>query len=215
MLMFLIYILSVFNSNQPLPREIKNKLEEKFSSYKRVEFAVVKSNMTYASIKLKENEDINVIGKTAYVPIVAVDKRGNVKRTTLSVRVKTYEDVYVAVRDIRRRKQLQATDFQLMEKEITSIRGKIVSSFGEILGKRAGRFIRKGAVLTVEALEKTPVIFPGDKLSAMSIVGSVQISLSAFAKQEGSIGDIIRIRTSSRKVYKAEIIDSKNVLIIE
>ncbi len=215
MLMFLLYILSVFNSNQPLPREIENKLEEKFSSYKRVEFAVVKSNKTYSSIRLKENEDINIIGKTAYVPIVAIDKRGNEKRTTLSVRVKIYEDVYVAVRDIKRREQLQATDFQLMEKEITSVRGTIVSSFGEILGKRADRFIRKGAVLTVESLEKIPVIFPGDKLSAVTVVGHVQISLSAFAKQEGSIGDIIRIRTSSRKVYKAEIIDSKNVLIIE
>ena len=215
MLMFLFYILSVFTTYESLPTEIKNKLEAEFSSHKKVEFEVVKAPKNYRSIKLKENESINVIGKTAYVPIISVDRKGKQKRTTLSVRVKIYDDVFVAIKDVKKREQLKAIDFQLLEKDISSVRGNIVLSLGEILGKRADRFIRKGDVLTKESLENMPVIFPGDRLSASSIVGNVQISFSAIAKQEGSIGDIIRIKTSKNKIYKAEVINYKNVLIIE
>ena len=215
MLMFLFYILSVFTSYESLPTEIQNKLEAEFSSYKKVEFEVVNAPKNYKSIKLKENENINVIGKTAYVPIISTDKRGKEKRTTLSVRVKIYDDVFVAIKNIKKREQLEAIDFQLMEKDISSVHGEVVVSLGEILGKRADRFIRKGDILTTESFENMPVIFPGDRLSASSIVGNVQISFSAIAKQEGGIGDVIRIRTSKNKIYKAEVIDYKNVLIIE
>ncbi len=215
MLMFLFYILSVFTSYESLPTEIKNKLEAEFSSHKKVEFEVVKAPKNYRSIKLKENENINIIGKTAYVPIISTDKRGKKKRTTLSVRVKIYDDVFVAIKDVKKREELQAADFQLLEKDISSVHGHIVLSLGEVLGKRADRFIRKGDILTTESFENMPVVFPGDRLSANSIVGHVQISFSAIAKQEGGIGDIIRIKTSKNEIFKAEVIDYKNVLIVE
>ena len=60
-----------------------------------------------------------------------------------------------------------------------------------------------------------PVIYSGNKVFAASIVGNVKISFNAFAKQEGSIGDVIRIRTTENEIFKAEIIDYQNVLVIE
>ncbi len=215
MLMFFFYILSVFTSYESLPSDIKAKLEAEFSNHKKVEFEIVKAPKNFKSIKYRKNEDISVIGSTAYLPIEVIDSRGNKKRTTLSIRAKIYEDVFVAINDVKKRNQLKAIDFQLVEKEISSIRGEIVLSLGEIIGKRADRFIKKGQILTRESLEKMPVIFPGNKINATSIIGNVQISMFAFAKQEGSIGDVIRIRTKENKTYKAEVIDYKNVLIIE
>jgi flagella basal body P-ring formation protein FlgA len=102
-----------------------------------------------------------------------------------------------------------------VEKEITSVRGKIINSIGAIIGARASRFIGKGDILINEATENLPAIYAGNKVNAASIIGNVQISFSAIAKQEGSIGDIIRIKTNKNDIYKAEIIDSKNVLVIE
>ncbi|MDA3859904.1 MAG: flagellar basal body P-ring formation chaperone FlgA [Melioribacteraceae bacterium] len=215
MLMFLFYILSVFTSYESLPTEIKVKLEAEFSSHKNDEFEVVNCPKNFKNIQYRKNEDLNVIGSTAYIPIEITDNKGNKKRTTLSVRVKIYEDVFVAMNSVKKYNQLKATDFQLIEKEITSVRGEIVLSMGEILGKRADRFIRKGDILTKESLEIMPVIFPGDKLSAASIVGNVQVTFSAIANQEGSVGDVIRIRVNGNEIYKAEIINYKNVLIIE
>jgi flagella basal body P-ring formation protein FlgA len=213
--MFLLYILSIFTSFESLPSDIKAKLESEFSTHKKVEFEVVKKPKDYKDILFDKNDDINIVGNTVYIPINTIDFKGNKKRTTLSVKVKIYEDVFVAMTDVKKWDQLKATDFQLIEKEISSVRGKLVLSIGEIIGSRADRSIRKGDILTQESIEKMPVVFPGDKLSAASIIGNVQITLSAFAKQEGSIGDVIRIRTSENEIYKAEIINYKNVLIIE
>jgi flagella basal body P-ring formation protein FlgA len=215
MLMMLFYILSIFNSYESLPTEIRAKLESEFNSYKKVEFSVVKSVKQYKSIVLKEGENINVIGSTAYIPVNVVDRNGKNKRTTLSVRVKIFEDVFVAVENIDKWSKLKSTDFQLVEKEVTSVRGDVVESIGEIIGKRADRYIKKGDVLTSEAIEEMPVVFPDDKLDACSIVGNVKVSFFVFAKQEGTVGDVIRVRNSDNKIYKAEIIDYKNVLIVE
>jgi flagella basal body P-ring formation protein FlgA len=215
MLMMLLYILSFTTSFNDLPQDIKSKLQLEFSDYSRVEFEVLKAPKNLNKIIVKETDDINVIGNTAYVPIYTIDKKGKKRRTTISVRVKLYEEVYVSMADIKKRDPINVGNFELVEKEITSVRGKIVMSLGEVIGSRAGRNISKGDILTAESLEKMPVIFPGDKVSASSVVGHVKISFSAFAKQEGSIGDVIRIRTTNNEIYRAEVIDYKNVLIIE
>jgi flagella basal body P-ring formation protein FlgA len=215
MLMFLFYILSAITSFESLPVEIKDKLQSEFSSYKRVEFEVVNAPQNFKTIKTKEDDNVNVVGSMAYLPVNIIDKNGKNIRTNLSFRVKIYDDVYVAMKNIEKRDQLLPTDFQLVEKEITSVRGKIINSIGAIIGARASRFIGKGDILINEATENLPAIYAGNKVNAASIIGNVQISFSAIAKQEGSIGDIIRIKTNTNDVYKAEIIDSKNVLVIE
>ncbi|MBU0472803.1 MAG: flagellar basal body P-ring formation chaperone FlgA [Bacteroidetes bacterium] len=215
MLMFFFYILSVITSFESLPIEIKDKLQSEFSSHKKVEFEIVNAPKEYKDIFIKKGEDINVIGSIAYVPVSVIDKRGSEKRTTISVKVKIYEDVFVSMKDVDKREQLLTNNFQLVEKEITSIRGEIVSSLGEIVGSRASRFISKGDILTRESMENLPAIYNGDKISAASIIGNVKVSFSAIAKQEGCVGDIIRIRTNTNEIFKAEIIDYKNVLIVE
>jgi len=215
MLMIFIYILSFIVSFNTLPKEIKNKLEKEFSGYSRVEFEILKAPKNTIKVSFNETDDINIIGNIAYVPVLAVDKRGRRKRTTISVKVKLFDKVYVSMKDIKKWEPINAGNFELVEKDISSVRGKIVASLGEVIGKRAGRNIRKGDILTSESLDKMPIIFPGDKVLAASIVGHVQISFNAISKQEGCVGDIIRIRTSNNDVYKAEIIDEKNVLIVE
>jgi len=215
MLILFIYILSFITSVDDLPKDIKSKLEMEFSNYTRVEYRVVKAPKELNKIYFNEDDDINIIGSTAYIPVYLIDKRGNKKRTTISVRVKIYEKVYISTKDINRRDPINVSDFKLVEKEITAVRGKIVNSLGEVIGARAGRNIKKGDILTTESLEAMPVIFPGDKVSAASIVGNVLISFNAISRQEGSIGDVIRIRTKNNDIYKAEVIDYKNVLIIE
>jgi len=215
MLMFLFYILSVITSFESLPIEIKDKLQSEFSLHKRVEFEVVNAPKNFQNIWMNPKDDISVIGSVAYVPVNVKDSEGKNIRANISVRVKIYEDVYVSIKNINKRDQLLPNNFQLVEKEVTSIRGEIINSLGQIIGSRSNRFIGKGDILTKEFLEKMPVIYSGDKVSAMSIVGNVKISFGAFAKQEGSIGDIIRIRTTENEIFKAEIIDYKNVLVIE
>lgn len=215
MLMFLFYILSVITSFESLPIEIKDKLQSEFSSHKRVEFEVVNAPKNFQNIWMDQEDDISVIGSVAYVPVNVKDNDGKNIRTNISVRIKIYEDVYVSMKNIDKREQLLPNDFQLAEKEITSIRGEIISSLGQIIGSRSNRFIGKGDILTKEFLEKMPVIYSGNKVFAASIVGNVKISFNAFAKQEGSIGDVIRIRTTENEIFKAEIIDYQNVLVIE
>jgi len=215
MLMFLFYILSIISSVDELPKEVKAKLYAEFNNYERVEFNIVKTPKNYKSIEYKIEDGIKVIGNTAYISVSIIDKRGKKKHSTISVKYKVYKTVYVAKNEIKKRDPINLTNFELLEKEVTSLRGNVIKSVGEFIGSRADIHIRKGDILTFEMIEKMPIIFPGNKVTAASIVGNVQVTFNVFSRQEGSIGDVIRVRTNDNKIYRAEVLDYKNVLIIE
>jgi len=42
----------------------------------------------------------------------------------------------------------------------------------------------------------------------------VQVSLTVFAREDGRMGDLIRVITPEKKLYKAQIINEKTVKLI-
>jgi flagella basal body P-ring formation protein FlgA len=64
-------------------------------------------------------------------------------------------------------------------------------------------------------IELLPAVYSGDKLIARIRYGNVVVSTDAYARNDGTIGEVIKIRTKNNKQFKAEILDSKNVKIIE
>jgi len=60
-----------------------------------------------------------------------------------------------------------------------------------------------------------PIMLSGGKVNAHAISGNVVVSIEAFARQDGAEGDVIRIITKEKKIFKARVIDGLNVQILE
>jgi len=91
----------------------------------------------------------------------------------------------------------------------------VFSDEKEIINKRSSSFIKKGEVLKLSLTEDLPIISNGDLVVLHSINGLADVQIDVTAQQEGYYDKTIRVKTRSNKLYKAKVIDSKNVLINE
>jgi flagella basal body P-ring formation protein FlgA len=216
MSLILFFILSIaFNTNNSFKGELDNYLKKNLTEYQDYKYEIIQLPSSYKEIELLKPNDFNLSGNMIYVPVQIIDKNGRKFRSILSVKLKLYKNVLVAVKKINRKTDLKENDFTYKKEDITRIKGFPVYSIKGINLLRSKVLIKPGDVLIKQMTEKIPVIKIGDVLNAKYISGSVVISLKVFSRQEGTTGGIITVITSDKKLFKAKIIDSKNVIIIE
>ncbi len=216
MSLVILFILSVaFNSNNSFKGELDNYLKKNLSEYQDYKYEIMQLPSSYKKIELLKPNDFNLSGNMIYVPVQVIDKSGRKFRSILSVKLKLYKNVLVSVKKINRKADLSENDFEYKKEDITRIKGTPVYSINGIKLLRSKVMIKPGDILIKQMTEKIPVINIGDVLNARYVTGNVIVSLKVFSRQEGITGGIITVITSDKKLFKAKVIDSKNVIIIE
>lgn len=192
---------------------IDNYLKDHLKDFKRYEYEIPK-NYT-EKISPDENREFKLEKNYAYMPVNFILNNGEKKQGIVTLKVKLYDDVLVSIRDIKKNEELSISDFQIEEKEITSLRSEPILDFGNIDKYRMRISVSSNTVIETNMIEQIPDIKIGDNLNAVFNKGVVSISFSAVARAEGIIGDIIKIRTDDKKIFKAEIINFNTVKIVE
>lgn len=192
---------------------IDNYLKDHLKDFKRFEYEIPK-NYT-EKIFPDENREFKLEKNYAYMPVNFILNNGEKKQGIVTLKVKLYDDVLVSIRDIKKNEELSISDFQIEEKEITSLRSEPILDFENIDKYRMRISVSSNTVVEKNMIEQIPDIKIGDNLKAVFNKGVVNISFSAVARAEGIIGDIIKIRTDDKKIFKAEIINFNTVKIVE
>ena len=209
LLSFLIQADSSFKS------ELDNYLKKNLTGYKGYEYEILQMPGSYKKIELLEPEEFNLSGNLIYIPVKLIAKSGRTVKSILTVRLKLYKNVLAAAKQIGRREKLSANDFKLKKVDAAQIKGTPLSSLSEIGSLRSKTIIKQGEVVIKEMLEPVPVINIGDPVNAKYVSGNVIVSFEAFSRQEGIAGETITVITKDKKQFKAKVIDSNNVNIIE
>ena len=216
MISVLFMVFSIFaHTGGSLKSELDEYLKKNFSGYKEFQYEIVEMPENFKKASILKTNELNVSGNLAYVPVKVVTDDNRVTKTFITIRLKLFQEVLVAAKPIKSRETLTAGDFQLEKVDVTQVRGSAVKTLKGIETLRSKISLRAGDVLVKEAVEAKPIINVGDQVNASVSSGSVYVSTEATARQEGLRGDIIQIITKNKKLFKAKIIDSKNVLIIE
>ncbi len=197
-----------------LKDEVGTYLKEKLSYYKSFEFEIVKAPEKYSSIEII-NRELDLRGNIIHLPVKVFEAQGKSSMSYLSVKLKLYNDALVSVKLISRNEKLNASFFEFKKVEVTGVRGTPVKTIEGIDSYRSKSTINPGEIVVEEHIEPFPVILSGDRITAHSISGNVVISVEAFARQDGAEGDVIRIITKEKKLFKARVIDGLNVQILE
>lgn len=212
----IIFILSVLiNSSSSFKSELENYLNKNLSGYTDYKYEILQMPESYKKIELLKPDNFNLSGNMIYVPVRIVNKSGRIFRSILSVRLKLYRDVVVAVKQIHKKENLIESDFALKKKDITKISGTPLYSLKDISSFRSIVNIRPGDVIIKQIIQQIPVVNIGDRLHAEYTYGNVVVTMDVYARQEGVVGQVISVVTSDKKFFKAKIINSKNVIIIE
>ncbi|NOG97164.1 MAG: flagellar basal body P-ring formation protein FlgA [Ignavibacteriae bacterium] len=213
------FLLGILFLISPVKKEAELKVEkylnQRLTNCESFEFEIFNIPKNISDFKIKENDEFVISGSICYIPIKAVRNNHSEFNSLLSVKIKRYSKILAAVNSIENKSELYPADFEYKTIDITALRGEPITELNSISSFRAKCFIKSGDVLTENMIELLPAVYSGDKITANIKYGNVIVSTDAYARNDGSIGDIIKIRTRDNKQFKAEILDSKNVNIIE
>ena len=130
-------------------------------------------------------------------------------------RLKIFESILVAAKDIKLEQALTQADVRVEEREVTADSSAYVHDFKEVLGKVPSRVIKAGQEIRVDFLQMPLVIESGSPVTLLVNRGGIQAKAEGIAMQKGRIGKIIRVRSArSGKVLRGKVIDAATVEIL-
>lgn len=212
MFSIMLNILLLWLSTDSIDSKITDFVISSFPGYDRYEVKIVSGKLS--EFDFDASREVTRNNNLVYIPVVFSNKNGNSSRSIITCEVKFFKKIFVANRDIRKGENLNSTDFITVESDVARI-DNYVSGYDELQNKRASAFIKKGEYLVSNLIEEIPLILPGDVVVLHSIKGSADVQIDAVAQQEGFPDKLIRVKTRDNKLYKAKVIDNKNVLINE
>lgn len=206
-LFFLLFSYSLFA--QSFKHELESYLEKKIQPGKNCK-VVIAALDNYDGLMIDEQRN-PVIGKeTALIPVLNLQK--NKKQSFISVKFEVFAEVLIAQKSIKAKTLLKNELFRKGQISLSKLNGKTCFAEYDLANRRAAKLIAEGEVLKEEFIEILPDINMGDKVSLEVHVNKTILTTDAFARQNGSVGDIIKVNFKNR-VLSARVIDSKKVRI--
>jgi flagella basal body P-ring formation protein FlgA len=136
-----------------------------------------------------------VISSNIVVPIKYTIRHNGIdidKSDSVSVRVKMYQTVPVVKDNTFQGQRLAAEQLQLKTIEVS--RNQLyVSNLQDIIGKKLKRHLRQGEAIRITDLEVEYSVRAGESVMMTVTENEISVRMQGIAKQNGSIGDVIRI----------------------
>jgi flagella basal body P-ring formation protein FlgA len=200
-------------SDEKLNKEVEKILKEILYDANKFEFVILSAPNSIESFSIADKKEIKLIGDKCYIPIEIIEKNSK-KRAIVTATLKIYKNAYKAKRDIRKGEELSKDLFEQVEIDIAGLKFQPIYSIDDIDCHRAKLNIKANEILLSNFLERKPLIKRGDQLIGVFESQYVQVSLTVFAREDGGMGDLIRVITPEKKLYKAQIINEKTVKLI-
>ena len=138
------------------------------------------------------------------------------KSANLAVHVGIMQPVLVVQERLSARTPLTADLFEIIDADITEVRGTPVAVDAVLDDLCASRTIRAGEVLTGRLLKRRQLVQRGDFVQIQYVSGSLQITAVGEAKQPGARGDYIKVMSlSSNRIIMAEVQDEQTVRVAQ
>ncbi|MBN1301121.1 MAG: flagellar basal body P-ring formation protein FlgA [Melioribacteraceae bacterium] len=214
MIAIILNMVLLFTMQNNHQQKVEKYICDKFSSHAKIEVKLLSDWEKYNDVEIDSERSPGVNGNIIYVPVRFVRNDKSFASANLAVEIKMFDEVLVATRSIKRGEVVTETDFRFRLSDVTLLR-EPVKDISFLKNKRVNEYVAEGEVLSHLVLDDIPAIMPGDKLTARSVIGQVEVNTTVYSRQEGKIDEVIRVRSADNKLFKARVLDNKNVLIIE
>ena len=214
MLKAFVILLSIFTADSSLEKQVENYLKNHLSDYVKYEYEILRVPKNYSSIQISESEQLRISGNKLYIPVnLETEFTSNISNQ-ITLGVSLYKFALVANESIERYSELNETMFSFQLIDVCDYRDVPVTLI-DIQYKRSKLYIHKGSPLLENMVEEKPVVYAGDVVWINSVAGNVNIKMQGNTRQDGRIGDVIRVKSRDNELFKAKVLDSNNVLVLE
>lgn len=129
------------------------------------------------------------------IAIEALLNGRTVQTRSAVARIKATANVLMAVDAIPQGKALTEQNTKIESRDVTTVKDPILQGPGEDRNWVARRTIQSGSIITASDVALPPAIRTGDSVTLTVKCGSVALRTSAEAKQDGRVGDSIRVKS--------------------
>jgi len=198
-----------------LEKKLKYYLEKKFTSYY--------PTMLINKIEITPNQDIPKETKIVriYLPNNSVKRehgsfsailksKNRQKRIYFKYSIDAKVSVLKAVTNIKRHTPLSSSLFERVTIKFTNFYDQPVLKLFNLESKN---HIPQGKILINRLIRDIPLIHKKDKLTAIITSEGIELNFPVTALEDGSIGELIRVRRDTSKIFQAKIISENQVLI--
>ncbi|MBN2023103.1 MAG: flagellar basal body P-ring formation protein FlgA [Pirellulales bacterium] len=131
---------------------------------------------------------------------------GAAARFVVDAHVALPEAVVTAVRALPRGAMLGAADLQLQRTDAPLAVEGTFHAIEEVVGKEAVRAIAAGQPITEDAVRSPLLVRRGEIVSVTAQSTSIRLTTNARAREDGSLGDVIRVEAlQDRTAYMARV----------
>jgi len=126
--------------------------------------------------------------------------------------IKWFRKVCVSSSRIARHQLFEDSNIIMEIRDISDVSGEPFSCVSDIEGMRSRHLIQSGRIITQNMTEMPPTIKRGEKVTIRMMRGRLLITSTGIARQDGWMGDEIRIRTpQNQQEIKARVAGSQMV----
>ena len=136
------------------------------------------------------------------------------KYTTVkcSMRIRIYDNMVVAVKQLRQDQVLTAADVRLEEREDKGANFVYYTDVNDVIGKVPIKGIGQGQVINNHIIQYPICLRRGDRVSINANINGIVVSTDGIAMENGRKERYISVKNlNSGRVIKAKVIDDKNV----
>jgi len=142
MKMFLL-ILSLFVDNNSLDKQIKDYLDKYLVGYLKYEYEILSSPKSKYNIELLSEKEFSMRKNIVYIPVKIGDLK-NESKSFISVKVKLYKSVLIALQSIKAKTDLTESMFETRTFDITTLKGILVEKAELVTNMRSKSHISTG-----------------------------------------------------------------------
>lgn len=153
-----------------------------------------------------------IVGSRNFTVIYRVNGK-TVKNLAVRGRLTSYADVVVVQQPLRRGVIISQTDVEIVSVDISKAKAPLFS-VDDVLGMRVVRSMRAGQLVERKHVEFPPVIKKGDFVRIIAQRGSMILTASGVARQDGRLHETIRVRnSSSQKEVRGRVVGPSQVKV--
>lgn len=210
----ILFSLILVGSNEKI--DIANYLQEGLPGYNRIEYSIISpKKVNFGKCTIDSSRDLKVEGSYAYLPVKFFGNAQNSKNSLITLKLKLYKNVLQNNKTIDKRENLDPNYFNIVEKEVTSLRFQPVDVSAALINYRAKFRIAENSILQKSMIENIPDIRVGDRVTAVFNNNSVSVTFAVTARTSGEAGKIIKVKRDDKKLFKALVVNNTTVKIIE
>lgn len=147
---------------------------------------------------------------------VEIRSNGKLIRTVMcSVIIRRFEDVCVTTRSLEKNELIQPIDITVQRMETTALDNEVIASVIAAVNTRAKRMLKANTILKSTMIEEIPAVNYNDNVVVIVRSNNLSIASSGVAREEGKIGDEVRVqRTGTREYLSGKVIGKQTVEIV-